>query len=72
MISVVESACGSVLYWEVKVAVPHINGGSTSDNGGEVGDMMLVAVCILGIEAKMFVVDGVSRLETHITCNVII
>lgn len=64
MISVVESAYGSVLYLEVKVAVPHISGGSTSDSGGEVGDMTLVVVqysCTPCIEAKMFVVGGVSR-----------
>lgn len=41
MISVVESAYGSVLYWEVNVAVPHISGGSTSDNGGKFRDMVL-------------------------------
>lgn len=44
MMSVVESAYGSVLYLEVKVAVPNISGGSISDSGGEVGDMTLVVV----------------------------
>jgi hypothetical protein len=46
MIAVVGIAKGSVLYCELKVAVPQIREGRTSERGGSVGGIVGVISCL--------------------------